>query len=178
MDLSQSLIRELLDYDPETGLLTWRTRPRSMFATELAARAWIPRFTGKIAGVRSGSGYLILGIFGRRYMAHRICWVHAVGEIGLLQIDHINGTRDDNRLCNLRAVTAVENCRNKKTMSNNKSGVNGVCWMGGRKRWVAQIGSNGTQRVVGSFHTFEEAVAARMAAEKAIGFHPNHGRQS
>lgn len=93
-----------------------------------------------------------------------------------MQVDHINGDGLDNRRSNLRAVSAAENQRNKRINSNNTSGVAGVSYAERDAVWMASIKVDGKGKVLGHFQTFDEAVAARKAAEVHYGFHPNHGR--
>lgn len=92
------------------------------------------------------------------------------------QVDHINHVRNDNRIGNLRNVSPTENGRNKDLCSDNKSGVNGVSWHKRDKRWRAHIVIARKQIHLGNFINKEDAIAARFAADKEIGFHPNHGK--
>ncbi len=92
------------------------------------------------------------------------------------EIDHINGDRTDNRICNLRDVTSAGNSCNRRRQDRNTSGVTGVAWDKRASRWQARIGLNGKQKYLGYFDSLDEAVAARKAAELELGFHPNHGR--
>ncbi|QDP61702.1 MAG: hypothetical protein Unbinned4466contig1000_14 [Prokaryotic dsDNA virus sp.] len=85
--------------------------------------------------------------------------------------------RTDNRLCNLRKVTRVENSRNAAIGKNNKSGCTGVHLNKNNKNWVASIKVNGKGILIGSFKNKEEAIKARKEAERKYGFHPNHGRK-
>jgi hypothetical protein len=94
------------------------------------------------------------------------------------QIDHINGVRSDNRWCNLRAVSRQENAKNKRTPSDNSSGVIGVCWDRREKKWRAEIQSGKVKHALGHFPEFSDAVAARKKAERDLEFHKNHGRIS
>ena len=89
------------------------------------------------------------------------------------EIDHINGQRADNRAANLRDVDKAENQKNAARRSDNTSGVTGVYWDKTSKRWRATLRST----TVGGFERKEDAVAARLAAQRAHGFHENHGRE-
>jgi hypothetical protein len=91
-------------------------------------------------------------------------------------VDHINGDRQDNRICNLRNVTRSENCMNSSISKRNKSGVLGVCWTSRERKWLAQIQHNGKNIHIGSFDVLEDAKAARLNKEKELGFHENHGK--
>lgn len=162
-------LRELLDYNPETGELRWKPRPATMFKAEHWQRTWNTRQAGRPAFTVGDKGYRRGMIFRRMYLAHVVAWAISTGKWPDGQIDHINGVRDDNRLANLREVTRSENCRNGKRRSSNTSGVNGVARHG--DRWRAYIMVH-----LGIFDTLEEAAAARKDAESRLGYHPNHGR--
>lgn len=81
-------------------------------------------------------------------------------------IDHINGNPLDNRKSNLRIVTRSQNNMNRKTQSNNTSGISGVCFNNHAKKWQAQIKINNINIYLGSFDNFSDAVSARKAAEE------------
>ncbi len=83
-----------------------------------------------------------------------------------LVVDHINHKPEDNRLSNLRIVTQSQNMQNTRMRSDNKSGVTGVSLCTTSKRWHARIDIDGKGRFLGSYKTFDEAVAARKAAEE------------
>lgn len=95
-----------------------------------------------------------------------------------MQVDHVNGDGLDNRRCNLRVVTATENQRNKRRNRNNASGVSGVSYATRDRTWIAAIKVGGKGHILGHFKEFDDAVAARRAAEIEHGFHQNHGRQT
>ena len=163
------LMRQLLACNPETGLLTWLPRKGG-------ARGWNARHSGKAAFTAyDGNGYRHGTIFDRKFKAHRVIWALHYGEWPE-SIDHINGIRDDNRVANLRSVTQKENTRNQKIRSNNTSGVMGVCWDKQACKWRAQITAGGRNISIGVFTDFDDAVAARNAADIKHGFHANHGR--
>ena len=90
-------------------------------------------------------------------------------------IDHESGDGTDNRWCNLQSVTCQENGCNKRTPSNNTSGVTGVSLKKSTGRWQSSIKVNQVQFYLGSFIDFFEAVCARKSAEVSHGFHINHG---
>ena len=176
-------LKALLDYDPETGKLLWKKRDVSMFvfdsqrhtgkrrySAERACNMWNTRYAGKEAlNVPNNWGYLHGSINGRNEMAHRVIWKMMTGTSPEI-VDHINGNKLDNRLCNLREATPTLSSINRSIAINNKSGVIGVFWNTGRKRWRAQISMDGKQCNLGEFDTKEEAIAARRAAEIALNF--------
>lgn len=167
---------ELLAYDSETGVLTWRGRPRELFVKRRAWARWNTCFAGKDAlATPTIGGYRHGRIFYKQYKAHRVIWALVYGEWPE-EVDHINGVRADNRLANLRAVTRSENMRNKKRHRNNTSGVVGVSWDEPDAKWRVQIQAEGCRIHLGLFSDFNAAVAARNKADKQYGFHKNHGR--
>lgn len=159
--LTAKRARELLSYDPETGILRWRVRRG-------------PARAGTVTGCDDGKGYLVVGVGGRIYRAHRLAWLIRTGRWPH-EIDHINGVRDDNRWCNLREVVRQENGRNQRFRCTNTSGHIGVYWNKQCAKWQAYITVSGQANYLGVFDEIDEAVAARKAAEREHGFHENHG---
>lgn len=100
---------------------------------------------------------------GRRtvILLHRFLLDQPVG----LHVDHINGDKLDNRRRNLRVVSCSQNLLNTGLWRNNRSGVSGVHWDTRRRKWAAQQRVDGVNHSLGRFATFDEAVAARRAAE-------------
>jgi len=143
-------VRELFDYDPETGNLVWKKRGKAVQV-------------GKAAGSVNSRGYLNVSVKGRIYLGHRLVWLYHHGQWPEV-IDHINHNKLDNRIENLRDVGSVENNRNM-------AGVKGVCFDNTKGKWKAYI----QRKHLGSFENQEDAIAARRAALVEYGFHSNHG---
>jgi len=162
--LTQTYLKELLHYDPDTGLFTW-TRRISNFVK-----------AGDLAGGRNQRGYWKIMIKNKSYAAHRLAFLYMTGEFPAIDTDHINGDKADNRAVNLRSVTNAENGRNSKRSTRNTSGHVGVGWAKADKRWWAAIKVDYKRIGLGQFKTKEEAIMARRKAEIEYGFHPNHGR--
>lgn len=99
--INQKRLKEVLDYDPATGVFTWRV--------ELNARGKV----GDPAGCNSW-GYRVIRIDGRLYGAHRLVWLYVHGRWPDAMIDHVNGDRSDNRIENLREANSVQNAHNAK----------------------------------------------------------------
>lgn len=177
---SPDLLRQLLRYEPDTGKLYWRKRPVEMFNGKDPKRAqaiFNTRYAGSEAlGNVNTVGYKNGNIFSKVYAAHRVIWALYYGAWPEKDIDHINGDRADNRINNLRCVDRGTNCRNQKMRAANKSGVMGVMFDEERAKWSARIGHNMKTIHLGRFNTFDEAVAARKAAEQKFGYHKGHGR--
>lgn len=149
-----ALVRELLDYDPETGLFRWRKTPANGVKV------------GDVAGYDNGQGYRKITIKGRHFRAHHLAWAMMHGEYPDGVVDHINGIRDDNRIVNLRLATHSQNSQNRRCHQNNRAGLKGVSWRARERRWHAHIRVDGKLLHLGYFATAEEAHAAYAAAAK------------
>lgn len=183
-------LNKLLDYDPDTGEFTWRERTADMTreptreesgrkkSREHMTKVWNTRFAGKPAFRIDRIGYMLGSVDKKILFAHRVAWAMHYGEWPPheMEVDHINGDRADNRIANLRIVTPAENSKNKRLQKTNRSGYAGVVWVESRQRWEAGISDAGRAYHLGSFYTKAEAVAARKAAEKVLGYHEKHGR--
>lgn len=174
-EITQSLLVELIDYDPETGVMRWRERGRHHFKRERHWKIWNAQWPGRVIGTRD-KGYLRTVIMGVRMRLHRAAWIIVYG-VDPEFIDHINGRRADNRIANLRNVPKIENARNQKLHSLNTSGVSGVNWNRINSNWRVTIRDGKKQINVGSYKDKGEAIAARLAAERRYGYHENHGRR-
>lgn len=160
-------IKELVVYDPETGIITQRPRDPSAAADSAKCRTWNTRYANKPAGVKT-HGYirLTLRVDGRdvKLYAHRIAWLYMTGEQPPDVIDHINNVGTDNRWSNLRASNKRDNFRNTNNRKRtNKTGLTGVVLLG-EGRYMAQITKNGAHLYLGTFPTAEKAHAAYIAA--------------
>lgn len=176
-EIDIAVLRELLAYDPESGSLKWKERAKEHFLNAKRCASWNSRWAGLPAlCTKSPRGYLSGEIFAAHYKAHRVAWALHYGEWPKEQIDHINHDKADNRISNLRVVSQAENSRNKPAQKNNKSGCIGVSWYRNGNKWVAGIGAGKKRVSLGYFKNFDDAVAARRAAEQSLNYHKNHGR--
>lgn len=107
-------LKELLEFNPELGTLKWR-------------HTGTGRKNTRLAGSLHGS-YQRVKIDGHHYFAHRVMWALAHGSIDdSLEIDHLNGVKSDNRLCNLRLVSRQANMQNRRGANKgSKTGFLGV----------------------------------------------------
>ena len=167
------VLRQLVAYNPATGLLTWLSRPLTLFPDDRSGKVWNTRYAGKEALPALVFGYKTGTICGFKCSAHRVAWALHFGNWPDGDIDHINGVKTDNRICNLRVVTNAQNRRNMKRYDRNKSGVTGVSWYEPSRRWLVRL----SKKYIGYYATFEEAVAVRKELERSAGYHENHGRQ-
>ncbi len=151
--LTLERLREILAYNPETGLLIWLVKANKRFEV------------GRVAGhLNKRWRYIEVRIDGLSYRAHRLAWMLMTGEPWPEQIDHINLNPSDNRWCNLRKATRSQNGANRKCYA--RSGRKGVTACG--KKWVAYLTVDRKQQYLGIFKSPEEAHAAYSAAAKNI----------
>jgi hypothetical protein len=176
---SPELLRQLLRYEPETGRLFWLHREPRHFnhserrTADQSCSAWNTRYAGKEAFTYRcpKTGYPMSYVLNQNMTAHRVIVAMMSGEWPF-EVDHDNGIHDDNRWTNLNPVASrSEQMKNQRLRSDNTSGVFGVGLDHGA--WRARIG----KKWIGRFKSFDEAVAARRAAEIEEGYHPNHGRR-
>lgn len=165
--MDAAYLRECFEYDPETGVLTWKDRPRSHFRTAAAHAMFRNNFAGKPAGSVMGAGYVLLRVGGGQLYAHRVIWTIMTGEVPPSLIDHINGDRADNRWANLRLATSVDNGANRVGRVDARPLPKGV-YMTPKGRFFVQIMRERRSRYIGTYDTVEEAKAAYDAAAKVL----------
>lgn len=155
--LTAERLREVLDYDPMTGVFTTRIKRQGSKV-------------GISPGYTKENGYSYMHIDMVSYMTHRLVWLWVNGSWPVGEIDHIDGNKLNNRIMNLRDVDRAMNTQNvKKARRNNKSsGLLGAYRKG--NRWQAQIRIGGVGTTLGTFSTPEEAHAAYLGAKRL--FHP------
>lgn len=156
-------VRELFDYNPDTGAFIRRV---TIFNGKKAGtRADVMRQTGRLAG------YTRICIDHGRYLAHRIAWLYVTGSWPNHHVDHINGDPSDNRFCNLRDVPSLLNQQNqRKPRPDNASGFLGVSRVVGKRgiKFHASIGAAGRTFFLGSFDSPEDAHNAYVAAKRTL----------
>lgn len=124
----------------------------------------------------ANNGYIYFSFDRKVYLAHRFAWFSCFGGDISKQIDHINGNRLDNRLGNLRLVSATENNKNLKLNSKSSTGIMGVHFHPSNNKWRVSIHNNSKKVELGYHFSFLDACCARKSAEVKYGYHENHGR--
>ena len=142
-------LREQLNYDPETGVFTWRVKTRQK------------NIAGRVGHLNKTTGYVSISVRKKTYLAHRLAWLHTYGCWPRKEIDHINRVRSDNRIANLREATRAENCANRKKRPT-RYRLNGVFLVG--RRFGARVYVEGIPAYLGVYDTEIEAHAAYVAA--------------
>ena len=153
--LTAERLRDLMSYDPETGIFRWKVRGKGR------------RFNDPV-GFSNFSGYLRVSIDERRFLMQRLAWLYVTGEWPSAEIDHINSDRADNRWANLRPATAAQNRANMRMRASNRARVKGVRYRPDMAKWEARICKNYRQIYVGAFKTAEEAHAAYYAKAREL----------
>ena len=166
MQVTQARLHELLNYDPETGVFTWKV--------DVGSRAQ----KGQRAGtVRKNDGYRQIKVDGKYVLEHRLAWMHVYGEDVPSHVDHINQIKVDNRIENLRAATNSQNLHNSKVWKSNTSGAKGVCWCKTTDKWRSLIRVGGKRICLGRFDCIAAAsFAYQIAADQHFGEFANHGK--
>jgi hypothetical protein len=165
--LTVERLREVLDYDPATGVFTW------LIATSRRVRI------GSVAGTVDPRGYRHINVDGHRYYAHRLAWFYVYGEWPAGILDHEDQVPGHDWFKNLRPATQSKNLANSRRKTDSLSGFKGVAYVPRLSRWQARVAINGKRFYIGSFATPEEAHAAYMAkARELYGEFANDGQES
>jgi len=145
---TQLIVEELkksLFYDPNTGIFTWLKNEAKRENSRV----------GKVAGTKHWSGYRMIWIGKRHYLAHRLAWLYVYGEWPNDYVDHIDGDKLNNRISNLRVASNSQNKSNGKLYRHSTSGFKGVSKCG--KKWKAQIVHGYKNIYLGCHDTKEQA---------------------
>ena len=152
--IDQETVKKLFHYDAESGMLLWRN------GNGRNVKPW------QQAKALNGNGYCSVKIEKKNHPVHRIIWLYVYGHFPEQDIDHKNRIRNDNRLCNLRAVSRTDNCQNISLPSHNKSGHIGVSWFKNHNCWTVYVKVNKKNKWLGYYKNLDDAIAARKAGEK------------
>lgn len=162
--ITAEYVRSRIDYDPETGILTWKARP----VRSPIDKMWNTRFAGTVITHKQSSGYVHLGLDGKNYLGQHIAWVISYGVWPTHLVDHENRIRNDNRLSNLRRATRSQNNSNTKFRADNTSGFRGVYRSPVPKKWCAHIGHQNKKIHLGTFNCITAAALAHDVAAKRL----------
>lgn len=162
----QSYLLQVLVYEPESGSLIWKDRPRDHFKNRQVFLAWNKKYAGTQAGSIGEQGYriVVLDNIGRK--ASRVIWKMIAGSEPE-EIDHENRDRSDNRWENLRSCTKSQNQRNASVKSTNETGLKGVRLVKKSGSFVARIRIDGKLLSLGTYSDALAAHAAYCTAAKA-----------
>lgn len=163
--MNKAEISEFVNYDPLTGIFTWKVRPDSMFTRQRIAQSWNKRYAGKVIKNKCSGGYIRIVINGKAYQAHRLAWVIVHDSDIENWIDHINGNKADNRIENLRLATPAQNAMNAGANPANTTGVRGVYYQKNKNVWTVSCCIRGVRNWLGRFDNLLDAAAARKSFE-------------
>jgi len=165
--ISQNKLKELLNYDSETGIFTRKVRTANCMKV------------GDVAGYvnthKDGKKYVVVRVNVKKYYAHILAVLYMTGELPEGQVDHGDGDGTNNRWSNINVVTSSDNRKNRRMPSNNSSGCVGVYLR--KDKYYASISINKRPVNLGTHNCMFEAACARKSAENKHGFHPNHGTE-
>lgn len=157
--LTAARLRELLDYDPLTGILRWR-----VYRCHVA-------LAGDEAGVLKSDGYCYVTIDGVSFRRNRLAWLHVTGDYPALQIEHEDTVKHHDWISNLRLATNGQNQQNQhRAHKGTRSGLLGVTWDKRRQKWWARIKLDGKVKHLGFFDDRYEAHRAYLVAKRL--YHP------
>lgn len=155
-NLSVAAVRDVLAFDPETGIFTWKVPP---------SRRVSP---GQRAGSISQNGRRYIAVFGESVISMRLAWFYVHGEWPAANLAPADGDYDNAALTNLKPETMTETAHKAKVRSTNRSGMKGVSWSLSKSKWVGTISRDGRRFHLGYFATVEDAGAAVRAAEENL----------
>lgn len=155
--LTLERLKQVLTYDPKTGIFRWKITRGSR------ARA------GEVAGNKATAGrYATIRIDGVLYYAHHLAWFYVYGKWPEDQIDHKSTEQLENHIHNLREATMQQQRFNERRRKNNTSGYKGVSWDKARKKWEARIMLNRKNYSIGRFDDPLEAHIAWQQKAKEL----------
>ena len=153
--LTHERLRELLAYDPDTGVFTWLQSKGT-------------RVAGKPAGYVCGDKGIYITIDKKGYRAHRLAWFYMTQKWPADQVDHIDRNQNNNAWANLREATAAQNSQNTSRSYRSVSGVKGVIWDKQEHMWKAMITCNKVVHVLGHFADVPSAAQAVASARDRL----------
>ena len=158
MELTQDRLKELLEYNPDTGEFKWKITKNNLNAKKNSKAG---SFT---------NNYNIITIDYRHYRGSHIAFLYMDGYIPENNVMHINGKSYDDRWCNLKHTSSSCKSKNSKLYKNSTSGVKGVNYNRTVDKWLVRISDKRKNIYIGNFKNFDDAVRARWEAEKKHNF--------
>lgn len=172
---NQEHLKECFEYDQFTGALVWKERPPKHFDSIETMNKWNGRFPGKHAGRIHPEGYRRIMVDSQIFRAHRIIWKLVTGNDPAMGIDHRNENKSDNRWENLREASETQNKCNKGAQRDNSTGLKGVYFHKGRRKFTAEICMHGKKERLGYFDLAHDAHQAyTLAANRLHQDFANH----
>lgn len=145
--LTATQLREVLHYQPETGLFTWRIKRGNKAA-------------GSIAGCIDPEGYWTIGLNYSSHRAARLAWLYVMGSWPTAEVDHKDRNRANNAWSNLKMATHTQNAVNASDRLRNTSGYRGVVKVKRTGKWLAKVVAEGKQHYFGTHGSAEQAARA------------------
>jgi hypothetical protein len=145
--LTQKRLQEVLDYNPETGIFTWKAPTKQQWNQKIGAEA----------GSYDQKGYRKIMVDRVRVTSHVLAWMYVYGVWPSAHVDHINMVKDDNRIANLREANDSQNKANCPAYKNNPTGLKGAYWYPKTQTWVSKIRKDNKLVHLGAFQTAEQA---------------------
>lgn len=176
---SKEFLWGCLDYNPESGIFTWKKRPIHHFISPHGYKVWNAKYAGKPAGNEwisfKGKSYVRISINKSHFKAHRLAFAMMGEFIDDIEIDHDDGNGMNNSWSNIFKSDRNSNMQNQKKRSDNTSGITGVTWHKQNSTWKVRIYVDGKEKCIGYFSSKSEAAKARKEAEVKYGYNKNHG---
>lgn len=157
-EVTIEMLREMIDYNPETGDMVWKERE---------GRARARATAGKMVGTKRGR-YRVVNVFQNRLYVHRVAFALANGRWPKPFCDHINGDPSDNRACNLREATHLQSSWNISGHKNSRSGIKGVAWHPKNRRWTTRVTVNKRSYSFGCYEQLQDAAEAVRAGRAKL----------
>ena len=171
-DIAVNDLRQLLSYDPDSGVLTWLERPIQFCKNNADRKRWNSRCANKPVKLTPGrDGYLCFKLLDVVYRSHRVAWALHHGEWPPIDmhIDHLNHDVTDNSIRNMRLATPLQNRFNQRKVRGKTSCFKGVFWDARRSKWCSKIKKNGRHILIGCFDN--ELIAYEAYCRVAREYH-------
>jgi hypothetical protein len=156
LPIDVELFRTLLDYCPDTGVLSRKTNTRTR------------KNAGSVVGQLTRKGYLQAKFNGVSMLVHRVCYaIHHGVDPGEYLVDHIDGDRTNNRITNLRLCNNSQNLMNRRGVpSHSTTRIRGVHFSKKERKYIAHLKLNGKLCRLGAFDDVNEATVVASNARK------------